>query len=139
MSYELGLKCVTGQANADLSARQYYPVALGSTSGRYAAVVTKGARIDGLLQNAPSAAGRGALVAIGGISKATVNTSAAGTAIAYGDSLICGSTAGNLAKSSTGGTAYRFARAEEVCSTSTANSAVVIAVRITHEGPTSTA
>jgi len=138
MSYELNLQCVTGKASGDLSSYQYYPVSKNS-SGEYAVVRTLGARIDGILQNVPAARGRGALVGVGGISKAKVNTATAGTAISIGDSLICGSTGGTLAKSSTGGTAYRFARAEEAASTSTANSALLLAVRITNEGPTSTA
>ncbi|MFA6044767.1 MAG: hypothetical protein WC718_07270 [Phycisphaerales bacterium] len=136
MSYELGLKCKTYEAGADLSAYQYYPVVENSTSGRVNVTTTKGAVIVGILQNAPSAAGQGALVAVGGISKAVVWTGSTTKAIAYGDSLILGSTRKKLEKSSTGGTAYRFARAEEACSTGV--TAGIIAVRITHEGPTST-
>ena len=116
---------------------------VSSTSGRVNVTTTKGAVIVGILQNAPSAAGNGALVAVGGITKAVVWTAAAGKAIAYGDSLIIGSTrkklqkCGGVAIASTGGTAYRIGRAMESCSSGVA--AGIIAVRITHEGPTSTA
>lgn len=137
MAVEQGLQCVTQTAGADLSAKQYYPVVMGSTAGKVNVTTTKGAVVYGILQNAPAAAGRGALVAVGGITKAVVNTAVAGKAITVGASLIVGSTLGRLMISSTGGTAYRFARAEEACSTG--NAAAIISVRITNEGPTSTA
>ncbi|MFA6044768.1 MAG: hypothetical protein WC718_07275 [Phycisphaerales bacterium] len=136
MSYELKVECITGQAAADLSTKQFSAVALGSTTGKYNVTATRGARVDGILQNAPAAAGRGALVAVGGVTKATVQTNIGGRSIAYGTSLI-NSTKGYLMASSTGGTAFRFARAEESLSTGTARG--IIAVRITNEGPTSTA
>jgi len=135
MSYEMNLVTVTGGAMADLSTKQFSAVALNS-SGLYNVTATRGARVDGILQNTPAAKARGALVAVGGVCKATVQTNITGRSIAYGDSLI-NSTKGYLLKSSTGGTAYRFARAEEALSTGTARG--IIAVRITNEGPTSTA
>jgi len=137
MSYELGLKCKTYEAGADLSSYQYYPVTQNSTTGRVNVTTTKGSVVVGILQNAPTAAGHGALVAVGGISKAVVWCGSSVKEIAYGDSLIIGSTRKKLEKSSTGGTAYRFARAMEACSSGV--TAGIIAVRITHEGPTSTA
>jgi len=136
MGYEIRPECLTGQAMADLSTQQYSAVSLNS-SGYYNKVATRGSRVDGILQNTPSAKGRGALVAVGGVTKATVQTNIAGLSIAYGDSLI-NSTKGYLIKSSTGGTPYRFARAEEAIA-STGVARAIIAVRITNEGPTSTA
>jgi len=135
MSYDNKPECITGQAMADLSTQQYSAVALNS-SGYYNVTATRGARVDGILQNTPAAKGRGALVAVGGVTKATVQTNIAGLSIAYGDSLI-NSTKGYLLKSSTGGTAFRIARAEEALSTGVARA--LLAVRITNEGPTSTA
>jgi len=91
MAHENSLKCVTGLAGADLSAKQYYAVNIGA-----ALAVTlhtgDGTTFDGILQNDP-ASGRGAIVALrsaGGISKAV-----AGAAITAGADLMS-ATSGKL-------------------------------------------
>jgi len=137
MAYEQNVQNVTAVAAADLSTQQFYPVVIGSTSGRVNTSGTKGSVVYGVLQNKPAAAGRGALVAVGGITKCVVNTAVAAKSIAYDSSLIIGSTLKRAMVSSTGGTAYRFARAREALSTGHAKG--IIAVQITNEGPTSTA
>ena len=68
MSYEINPDLITMEAGADLSAKQYHFVILAS-DGQIDGVGTAGLRADGVLQNDPSAAGRSATVAIGGVTK----------------------------------------------------------------------
>jgi len=72
------------QANADLSAKQYFLVKRHSTEGQCALVAAATDIPLGILQNKPAAAGRAAEVMILGRSKAQV---AAATDIAIGDKL----------------------------------------------------
>lgn len=74
----------TYAANADLSAKQYFLMKLGSTAGQVALVAATTDIPVGLLQNKPAAAGRAAEVMSLGWSKADV---AAATDIAIGDKL----------------------------------------------------
>lgn len=74
----------TYAANADLSAKQYFLMKLGTTAGQVAIVAATTDIPVGLLQNKPAAAGRAAEVMRLGWSKADV---AAATDIAIGDVL----------------------------------------------------
>lgn len=132
MAYESNLQLKSFEAGQTFASKQYYCVNLASDGQVDPA--GNGARVDGVIQDAPTAAGRAAAVAIGGITK--VNASAtADPAIAIGSALIS-STIGQAIAASTGGTAYVWGRALEAVSTG--NSAIISAL-ITHEGPTSTA
>ena len=73
--------CVTLEAGADLSAKQFYFVSLAA-DGQVDAT-GDGLMATGVLQNDPAAAGRAAEVAIGGITKVTAaGTIAGGAAVA---------------------------------------------------------
>jgi len=73
--------CVTLEAGADLSAKQYYFVSIASDG--QVDPTGDGAAAAGVLQNDPSAAGRAAEVCIGGITKVEAGgTVAAGGAVA---------------------------------------------------------
>ena len=65
-AYEEGLVCTTKPANTDLSAKQFYFVAINSSG--YMAVAGAG-DADGVLQNKPSAQYHAASWAYGGITK----------------------------------------------------------------------
>lgn len=80
-AYELGLKTATFIADCDLSAYQYHAVKMNTDEEVVlASDVTD--RPLGVLQDTPAAAGRGALVAIGGITKAIgAGVIAAGAAV----------------------------------------------------------
>lgn len=67
MAFSEKLVTISGQAAADLSARQYRFVKQNS-AGQYA-VATAGAEVDGITQNDPAAQGRALTVGVGGISK----------------------------------------------------------------------
>lgn len=64
---EQGLKTISVPANADLSSKQYYIMTINS-SGNIAAT-GDGATADGVLQDAPAAAGRAGCLCIGGVTK----------------------------------------------------------------------
>lgn len=67
MSTEQAQTCITLEAGADLSAKQYYFVSV-SADGQIDAT-GDGAQADGVLQNTPEAAGRAASVCVGGTTK----------------------------------------------------------------------
>lgn len=133
MTVEQALTCVSYPASGDLSAKQFFCVNLASDGE--VQVATSGAKVTGILQDAPAAVGRAANVAINGVSKVSA-TAAAGEAITVGVGLTC-STVGKAIKASTGGTAYVFGRAMEALTTAVGSA--IISAQITHEGPTSTA
>ena len=83
MAGSKGLRTVSYEADANLSALQYHMVALQTDGQVKQATATTS--IAGILQDDPDTAGDGALVAIGGISKCVVDGNAA--AIAAGDML----------------------------------------------------
>lgn len=68
MAMNESLTCITVQAGADLSAKQFLFVDVG-TGGQLAVVASAGADCIGVLQNAPAAAGRDGQVAIAGVTK----------------------------------------------------------------------
>lgn len=78
MAYLNNLQTVSLEAGADLSAKQYFFVAVAADGQVDPA--GNGANADGVLQNDPDAAGKMADVAIAGISKVV-----AGAAITRGD------------------------------------------------------
>jgi len=127
MAYEEILTSITIPASADLSAYQFRAVKLGATG---AALAGAGEAAIGILQDNPNALGVPANVAVAGISKLWV------TGAISINGAIRSSTVGIGVASSTGGTPYVFARAQEACSTGVTK---VIPVLIVHEGPTSTA
>lgn len=69
MAYEADLRCQAFEADTDLSDYQYYPVELNSDEEAILAS-DAGDFMLGVLQNAPSAAGRTCRVALDGITKA---------------------------------------------------------------------
>lgn len=79
--YEANLVNITLSAHDDYSAKQYYAVDLNS-SEEAELVSSQGAESIGILQNTPSANGRPATVAVGGISRAVAGeTIAAGARV----------------------------------------------------------
>lgn len=85
MATEQGLKSISIQANADLSASQFC-MGVVNSSGKFA-IAGAGAKIDGVLQNKPAASGRASTVAIDGVTKVR-----AGAAVTAGDDLTPDST-----------------------------------------------
>ena len=83
--------CVTLEAGADLSAKQYYFVSLAS-DGQVDAT-GDGLMATGVLQNDPAAAGRAAEVAIAGLTKGTAGGTVAGGAAVASDANGAGVTA----------------------------------------------
>lgn len=81
---EQNLSCITMEAGQDLSSKQYYFVSLASDG--QIDPTGDGASAEGVLQNAPSAAGYSATVGISGVSQVV-----AGAAITRGDSVASGS------------------------------------------------
>lgn len=67
MAYEVNPNVVTLEAGQDLSSSQFYFVSIAADG--QVDPTGDGASADGVLQNDPSAAGRAASVAIGGITK----------------------------------------------------------------------
>jgi len=68
MAYEQILSCITLEAGQDLSAKQYFFVTQAAGDGQ-ADPTGDGLLANGVLQNAPSAAGQAATVAIGGVTR----------------------------------------------------------------------
>lgn len=81
MAIEQSLECITLEAGADLSAKQYFFVTQAPGDGQVDPT-GDGLLANGILQNNPSAAGRAATVAKGGISKVS-----AGATFSRGDIL----------------------------------------------------
>jgi hypothetical protein len=70
------------EAGSDLSSSQHLFVAVAS-DGQVDVVGAAGAKADGILQNKPAAAGRAAVVTIGGVTNITLgDTVAAGASVA---------------------------------------------------------
>ena len=67
MAYKNAEQCITLEAGSDLSAAQFHFVTVASDG--QVDLTGDGAAADGVLQNDPSAAGRAAKVAIGGVTK----------------------------------------------------------------------
>ena len=81
MAYEKQLICRGFEADCDLSDYQYCPVKLNS-DGEVILASTVTDRAIGVLQDAPSAAGRPCRVAVGGVTKAKgADAIAAGAAV----------------------------------------------------------
>lgn len=68
MAYEENLDCITLEAGADLSAKQYFFVTQAAGDGQVDPT-GDGALANGVLQNKPDAAGKAATVAVRGVSK----------------------------------------------------------------------
>lgn len=68
MSRQEKIECVSIEAGADLSTKQFYFVVTAS-DGQVDPVASNGGDADGVLQNQPDAAGRAASVAVSGIVK----------------------------------------------------------------------
>lgn len=84
MAYEQNLLCASAPANTDLSAKQFYAVAINS-SGKLI-VAGAGVPIVGVLQDDPAAANLGGNFAFGGVSKAALGGTATAGAMAAVDS-----------------------------------------------------
>lgn len=81
MAYEENLDCITLEAGADLSAKQYFFVTQAAGDGQVDPT-GDGLLANGVLQNKPDAAGKAATVAVRGITKMS-----AGAAFSRGDIL----------------------------------------------------
>lgn len=68
MATQEALTCITREAGADLSAKQYHFVNM-SSDGQVDAVASAGAQGIGVLQDKPTAAGQAACIAVYGVSK----------------------------------------------------------------------
>lgn len=105
MATEQKLFTVSINANADLSAKQYYILALSNSSGEARVAV---AGVDdylvGVLQNVPAAAGRAAEVAVAGISKVVL-----GGSVTAGDKITADSAGKGITNGS--GDAYTIGKA----------------------------
>lgn len=86
MSYENKLVSITLEAGSDLSAGQYKAVNVASDE-QIDLVAVKGAKVLGILQDKPAAAGRAANVGVEGVSKVL-----AGAAVAAGVEVIVDAT-----------------------------------------------
>lgn len=90
MATQASLTCITREAGADLSAKQYRFVEIAA-DGQVDAVSSAGGNAIGVLQNDPSAAGRAATIAVAGIVKVVAGgTVAAGARVqadAAGDAI----------------------------------------------------
>ena len=75
-AFELGLVTFTGNADCDLSTKQYYAVLIGANENIILAS-DAGAEMIGVLQDEPNAVDVACLVAKGGITKAVGSTSIA--------------------------------------------------------------
>jgi len=80
MAIEEGLRSISREASADLSAKQFHFMAITS-SGQIAAA-GDGVAVDGILQDNPSAAGRVGALGVRGVSKLVV-----GAAVSAGDDI----------------------------------------------------
>ncbi len=87
MAIEKGLRTISMPAGADLSAKQFFLVELAS-DGEVTAINAATDKPFGVLQNKPAAAARAANVAIGGVTKVAMSSTAAGEAITRGDQLV---------------------------------------------------
>jgi hypothetical protein len=79
MAYEEALECITLEAGADLSAKQYFFVTQAAGDGQVDPT-GDGALANGVLQNKPDTAGKAATIGVRGVSKVS-----AGAAITRGD------------------------------------------------------
>jgi hypothetical protein len=100
MAWEGAQTCIPGvTAAADLSANQYQFVKESATG--MVVNTTNGGRCDGVLQNAPGAAGEAAAVAIGGVTKVKAGASFARGAALMSDAVGKAVTAASVATSAT--------------------------------------
>lgn len=108
MANEEGLRSISREASADLSAKQFHFISIDA-SGQMAAT-GDGAATDGILQDDPSAAGRIGALGVRGVSKLVV-----GAAVTAGDD-IASNAAGRGVTATTGdviaGTALEDAGAD---------------------------
>ena len=119
MSVEKGLHTVSFPAGADLSAKQFFLLELAS-DGEVTGSNATTDKIVGVLQNKPAAAARAANVAIGGITKVAMTSTAASSAITRGDQLVS-SASGRAAKfNGTSANAYIIGQALTTTTTGTA-------------------
>jgi hypothetical protein len=81
MAIDNSLVCITAEAAADLSTKQYHFVAYNSSS-QVASVASAGAEADAVLQDKPAAQGRACSIAISGVSKVVASAAiTAGAAV----------------------------------------------------------
>lgn len=104
MAYEENLDCITLEAGADLSAKQYFFVTQAAGDGQVDPT-GDGLLANGVLQNKPDAAGKAATIAVRGVTKIS-----AGAAFSRGDIL---SSDGNGEAITVGSGDYPLARALE--------------------------
>lgn len=103
MGYAIAPEVITMEAGTDLSAKQYYFVTQ-ATDGQIDPA-GDGAIANGILQNAPDAAGKAASVAIAGVSKVVAGA-------AFEEGVLLGSDSSGKAVTATSGE-YILARAVE--------------------------
>jgi hypothetical protein len=106
MATQASLICITREAGADLSAKQFRFVEIASDE-QVDAVSSAGGSAIGVLQNDPSAAGRAATIAVAGVTKVVAGgTVAAGNKVqsdASGDAILAASADHVLGRALTGG------------------------------------
>lgn len=90
MAYEEILQTITLAADEDLSAKQYFLVAV-STDGQAKAVATRGATAIGVNQEKSTAAGISTKIGVYGVTKVAAGDTSAGSAIVAGDTLMSSS------------------------------------------------
>lgn len=141
MAFEEIISTITLEAGADLSAKQFTFVKANS-SGQAVAAAAAGEPVVGVLQNKPSAAGRDASIAVGGVCKVSANE-----AISEGD-LIATSADGQaaVATKSTVDTSDTGAASDPVVGsyvigialTSASAADEIVSVLLTHAGAVAT-
>lgn len=135
MSIEKGLQTVSFPAGADLSAKQYHLLEQAS-DGELTAANAAGDAIVGVLQNKPAAAARAASVAIGGVTKVALSSTAASSAITRGDQLVANSAGRAVKFDGTSASHYIIGRSLTTTTTGTAAGVgnQIGSMQITHEG-----
>ena len=140
MSVEKVLQLVSFPAGADLSAKQFHLLEMAS-DGEVVAANAAGDKIVGVLQDKPAAAARAASVAIGGITKVALSSTAASSAILIGSKLVANGAGRAILATAGTPTQYVIGRSLTVTTTSTSTGGVgnqIGSMQITHEGMGST-
>ena len=135
MSVEKGLRTITFAAGADLSAKQFHLLEL-ATDGEVTAANAATDKIIGVLQNKPAAVARAASVAIGGITKIALSSTAAGTAVIPGSKLVANTAGKAILGTVAGPTQYVIGRSLTTTTTGTSAAAVnqIGSMILTYEG-----
>ena len=134
MSVEKALQLVTYPASADLSAKQYHLVDNATAGVTFTTAATNVP--VGVLQNKPAASGRAASVAIAGITKIAMSSTAAAGGFAIGTQLVSNGAGKAVEFNGTGADHYIIGRSLTTTTTGTAAGVgnVIGSMQITHEG-----